>query len=537
MPELTQPTPTMGRAAGCSSGPEHGAGVARPQAASTGGGDQPVTAPQVPAASASTGTGDSTVTTGIACASAGPDGGAAPTDSNPIIGRSRRTRKAPPLAGSESANSAAGSSPANSRPRPLPVAETTTSKEAVMSATTPSRVTTVDTSTTDSNTAAQHMAGMPNARKAGTRKQSNRSAGISTGSGKGPRTTTCPACERVLSGLVSPLSGACPGPVARRALAMGVPEAYAEQLVQTLGNGIDSVLLTGQAQSREQRKGRYLPESIDHPGKMLPEIARYIIAKYTRVGDWVGDPMAGIATTIVEAMLAGRYGFGVEYESRWAHLGAANIAHARDLGATGDGDIVCGDGRHIDVLVPSQLRGKFALVITSPPYGPSTHGQAMTGPSRATRKVLKVNHRYGDDKNNLAYAGHDRLADGFTDILAASGRILRPGGIVAVTARPYRRNGGLVDIPGLVIAAGQAAGLTLVDRVAALLCGVRDGKIINRGSFFQTHNARLAEADGGPPLHVTAHEDLLILAAAGGAANASVTGSRGRRSPGASDGR
>ena len=45
-----------------------------------------------------------------------------------------------------------------------------------------------------------------------------------------------------------------------------------------------------------------------HPGKMLPSIARYLIATYTLTGEWVLDPMAGVATTVIEAMHLGRHG-------------------------------------------------------------------------------------------------------------------------------------------------------------------------------------------------------------------------------------
>lgn len=79
-----------------------------------------------------------------------------------------------------------------------------------------------------------------------------------------------------------------------------------------------SVFVTGQECSREQRRGRYTPESIDHPGKMLPSIARYLIATYTQAGEPVADPMAGINTTVVEAMHLGRHGIGIEYEPKWA---------------------------------------------------------------------------------------------------------------------------------------------------------------------------------------------------------------------------
>src|SRR5262249_40575644 len=144
-----------------------------------------------------------------------------------------------------------------------------------------------------------------------------------------------------------------------------------------------SVFLTGQVCSREQRRGRYTTESVAHPGKMLPSIVRYLIATYTEVGDWVCDPMAGIATTVVEAMHLGRHGVGVEYEARWAALAADTLRLAASQGATGTGRIVRGDSRLLPALVPPWLHGRIALVITSPPYGPSTHGHVRTpGPRR-----------------------------------------------------------------------------------------------------------------------------------------------------------
>jgi hypothetical protein len=88
--------------------------------------------------------------------------------------------------------------------------------------------------------------------------------------------------------------------------------------------------------------------------------------------------------------------------------------------------------------------------------------------------------------------------------------VLRPGGHVAVTARPYRRHGELIDIPGMVAFAGLAAGLTLVEELVALICGVRDGVLVPRASFFQMKNVRDAVAAGDPQWLIQ-HEDLLLF--------------------------
>jgi hypothetical protein len=282
-------------------------------------------------------------------------------------------------------------------------------------------------------------------------------------------------------------------------------------LAGLIANGIPgSVWLTGQVPSRDLRRGRYTPESMAHPGKMLPTIARYAIRTYTEPGDTVLDPMAGIGTTVAEAMRLGRRGVGVEYEPQWATHAANNVRLAERQGAPGRGEIYTGDARTLPDLLPAALRGQVALIVTSPPYGPSTHGHARTpGPRRG--KVRKLNHKYGA-VDNLAYRSQADLADGFTRILAGCLPLLRPGGHVVITARPYRRHGELIDIPGMVEAAGIAAGFELAEECIALICGVRDGVIVPRASFFQQKNVRDAIAAGDPQWLIQ-HEDVRVLQA------------------------
>jgi hypothetical protein len=283
-------------------------------------------------------------------------------------------------------------------------------------------------------------------------------------------------------------------------------EAAPDPAALITGGYAPSVWLTGQRPARTVRVGRYVAESKAHPGKMLPAIATHAIAAYTRPGDLVLDPMAGIGTTLVEAVHLGRHSIGVEYEPRWARLAAANLRHATGRGATGTGAVFTGDARHLTDLLPARLRGQVTLVVTSPPYGSATHGHARApGPHG---KVRKVNNRYGADPSNLAYTTHEQLAAGFTAILTGCAAMLRPGGHVVITARPYRADGELVDIPGMAAAAGQHAGLVLLDECIALLAGIRHGRLMPHASFFQVTNARNTT---GHQQWITQHEEVLVL--------------------------
>ncbi len=271
-----------------------------------------------------------------------------------------------------------------------------------------------------------------------------------------------------------------------------------------------SVWPTAQRDARTQRRGRYLPESMAHPAKMLPAIAATAIARFTEPGDLVADPMCGIGTTLIEAIHLGRGAIGVEYEPRWAHIAAAGVTHARRHGAAGEAQVIRGDARQLPALLPPGIAGRVALVVTSPPYGRTVHGQVRAEKRAGGGGVHKYDNRYSDDPANLASRGIDDLLAGFTQILTGCAALLRPGGTVVVTARPWRQRGELVDLPGAILAAGAAAGLVPAERCVALLAGLRGQRLISRPSFFQLDNVRKARARG-EPWHLIVHEDVLVF--------------------------
>ena len=196
----------------------------------------------------------------------------------------------------------------------------------------------------------------------------------------------------------------------------------------------------------------------------------------------------------------GREGLGIEYEERWATLAAANVAHARRQGAAGTAEVIRGDARQLPAPPPAGSAGRAALVVTSPPYGPSVHGQVKAEQRTQARAagLHKYDNRYGHDRANLAHRGLDELLAGFTAILAGCAVLLRPGGLAVVTARPWRHHGELVNLPAAVIAAGARAGLVPAARCVALLAGLRGGRLIARPSFFQLDNLRRARAKASP---------------------------------------
>jgi SAM-dependent methyltransferase len=296
-----------------------------------------------------------------------------------------------------------------------------------------------------------------------------------------------------------------------------LPRALIESLDTTVAHTVDSVVAepavsvwtTAQTSPAAQRKGRYVAASTAHPAKMLPAVAAYAITHYTQPGDLVLDPMCGIGTTLVEALHAGRRAVGVEYEPHWVDVTRSNLALARDAGMAHEGRVFRGDARHLGALLPPEYLGQAALVVTSPPYGPSTHGRVAVAPGEG---VQKYHHLYGNtlDRGNLANIGHHRLLAGFTRILAECVPFLRPGGHIAITIRPWREHAELIDLPAHILACGIHAGLIPVQRCVALLARASNNDLVPRGSFFQRDFIR-KQRDAGLPLHLIAHEDVHLF--------------------------
>jgi tRNA1(Val) A37 N6-methylase TrmN6 len=273
-----------------------------------------------------------------------------------------------------------------------------------------------------------------------------------------------------------------------------------------------SVWACAQSVARTQRRGRYLPGTTAHPAKMLPALAAYAITELTRPGELVFDPMCGAGTTLVESVHHGRHAVGVDIEPRWAQLARRNLALAHELGARGSGQVLRADARGLPDNLPEplldQLRGRVRLVLTSPPYGPSTHGQVEVRPGAG---VVKSDYRYARHAHaaNLAYQPLPQLCAGLEAILAGCRPLLAPDGYVVITARPWRRHGELIDLPAAVTTAADNAGYELTQRCVALLAGLRDGALVTRASFFQRDAVSKARA-AGIPRQLICHEDTLI---------------------------
>jgi DNA modification methylase len=261
---------------------------------------------------------------------------------------------------------------------------------------------------------------------------------------------------------------------------------------------------------------------------MLPELARRAISAYSDPGDLVVDPMCGIGTTLVEAIHLGRNALGIEREPRWASLATANLAHAREQGASGRAGVVEGDARALPRLLTRNHRklirtqtkagskvarlgaGSVDLILTSPPY--ACEIQMIDKPAWLAGGSLgaKDTRNYSADRGNLGHARGARYRDAMADVYAAAAAALKPGGFLVVVTKNLRAGGELHDLAGDTVELCQRTGLRYWQHVIALHAAIRDSQLVPRPSFWQLSTTRKALARG-ERLHLVCHEDVLVF--------------------------
>jgi len=92
--------------------------------------------------------------------------------------------------------------------------------------------------------------------------------------------------------------------------------------------------------------------------RFAPSLVRYLLAEFTRDGDAVLDPFAGLGTTLRVAEEMGRAAWGVEFDAARCDYVRARLRHPERL--------LHGDSRRLDALPLPATAFDFSLA--SPPY-------------------------------------------------------------------------------------------------------------------------------------------------------------------------
>ncbi|MGH8247600.1 MAG: DNA methyltransferase, partial [Gammaproteobacteria bacterium] len=109
-----------------------------------------------------------------------------------------------------------------------------------------------------------------------------------------------------------------------------------------------------------------------HPAPFsFQDIAR-LVRFFTKAGEAVLDPFAGVGSALKAAALEGRRGIGIELNPKYAALAQKRLALEipDDALACRDQQIIRGDARS---EIPKLAKDSIKLVVTSPPYWSILH--------------------------------------------------------------------------------------------------------------------------------------------------------------------
>ncbi|MCL6548350.1 MAG: site-specific DNA-methyltransferase [Alicyclobacillus sp.] len=172
-----------------------------------------------------------------------------------------------------------------------------------------------------------------------------------------------------------------------------------------------------------------------HPAPFSYQDVRRLIEFFTKTGQVVLDPFAGVASTLKACALSGRVGIGIELSPVWMDLARERLSCEVGPEALETQRLITGDAR---VMLRELADASVDFVVTSPPYW-----NILTKPADHKVKQRRLSGalatRYSESDQDLGnIREYGQFLDELTGVFSECYRILRPGKYMAVVVSDFR---------------------------------------------------------------------------------------------------
>jgi DNA modification methylase len=180
---------------------------------------------------------------------------------------------------------------------------------------------------------------------------------------------------------------------------------------------------------------------LEHGAVFPVKLADRLIQMYSKPGDWVFDPFAGIGTTLVAAQNLGRNGIGIELNPKFANIAESWIKDSGGLFTNGlTPRVINDDCRNLDQHIENN---RIQVTVTSPPY--ANFIRKSVEDRRTTHKTSVIAHEnnstvkpYSDDPRDFGNLSYPQFLDEIKIVLEKNCQATKPGGYSAWIVKDYR---------------------------------------------------------------------------------------------------
>jgi DNA modification methylase len=181
-------------------------------------------------------------------------------------------------------------------------------------------------------------------------------------------------------------------------------------------------------------------DEVRHPAKFPQEMAAEFVRYFTKDGETVLDPFAGVGSAVFAASADGRRGVGIELSPEFFEIARGRVSRP-------EAEILAhGDARNAAALCRDTGVAEVHYVLTSPPYW-NMLGQSRGGVRSAQKERAQkgLPTEYSGSEHDLGVIEeYDAFLDELTEILAGLREVLLPNRYLTVVIQNVRVPGGEV---------------------------------------------------------------------------------------------